>query len=431
MAPGFVRTKVSEAARRRGAGWWARLWPESGAVSPIPALDGLRTLAVVLVMLFHSWWYMPGQNAQGPQQGTFAINYARTGVPLFFVLSGFLLFLPYARWLFGLRPRPSTRLFYKRRALRVGPAYWASLVILVLAAPLTASALFDGLVHAAYLSSFFPDYFYSINGVYWSMAVEVQFYVLLPAIGWLAYLLSRRLPPLVAGALTVMALLGVSLGVRSLTEAGALAANPGLQMSLLGFPGMPFWLSTFGNGIACAIAAVYLTEVICLPRFGVRCMRAAGLLAYVGGIAFALVLALVPRMHSLRNQYLLFGLAFTGLVVGVLFGPHWVRRPFEWRPVRFVGLISYSVYIWHNVVLRLILPHVTAIPDPRQQVAAAFILDVLASIPVAYVSFQLTERPFFQLRRRAHESAPDVVTSDRREPRDETSAREHAEPAVA
>src|SRR5215472_5489881 len=137
MAPGFVRAKVSVIARRRGSGWMARLWPESGAVSPIPALDGLRAVAVLLVMLFHSWWYMPGQNAQGPQQGQFAINYARTGVPLFFVLSGFLLFLPYARWLFGLRPRPSTWLFYKRRALRIGPAYWVSLVILILVAPLT------------------------------------------------------------------------------------------------------------------------------------------------------------------------------------------------------------------------------------------------------------------------------------------------------
>ncbi len=70
----------------------------------------------------------------------YPINYGRTGVHLFFVLSGFLLFLPYARWLFGMGQRPSAQLFYKRRVLRIGPAYWACLAILLLAGPITAAS---------------------------------------------------------------------------------------------------------------------------------------------------------------------------------------------------------------------------------------------------------------------------------------------------
>src|SRR6476660_7671196 len=112
--------------------WW---WPESGARNPIPALDGVRTLAVLLVMFFHAWWVMPERIALGANALTQPVYYLWTGVHLFFVLSGFLLFLPYARWIQDDRSRPSAYLFYKRRFLRIVPAYWASLVILTLAGP--------------------------------------------------------------------------------------------------------------------------------------------------------------------------------------------------------------------------------------------------------------------------------------------------------
>ena len=89
-------------------------------MNAIPALDGLRALAVLLVILFHAWTFVPGYIQPGQNAADYALFYGKTGVQLFFVLSGFLLFLPYAQWIFGLRERPSTLMFYKRRALRVG-----------------------------------------------------------------------------------------------------------------------------------------------------------------------------------------------------------------------------------------------------------------------------------------------------------------------
>jgi Acyltransferase family len=70
----------------------ARLWPESGAVSSIPALDGLRAVAVLFVLAFHAWLAAPGFSRPGDLVFTLPITYGRTGVQLFFVLSGFLLF---------------------------------------------------------------------------------------------------------------------------------------------------------------------------------------------------------------------------------------------------------------------------------------------------------------------------------------------------
>lgn len=152
LSLGAERVHTSrQTARGRVTNWRSFLWPESGAVNAIPALDGLRALAVVLVLVFHAWNDLPGYIQPGQDPYQYPLNYGRTGVHLFFVLSGFLLFLPYARWMFGIQSRPSTQLFYARRLLRVGPAYWVCLALLALTAPITVSALKDVALHV-----FFP-----------------------------------------------------------------------------------------------------------------------------------------------------------------------------------------------------------------------------------------------------------------------------------
>jgi peptidoglycan/LPS O-acetylase OafA/YrhL len=75
------------------------------------ALDGLRALAVGLVLLFHAWNQQPDFLVPGQWEERYPMYYTRSGVHLFFVLSGFLLFLPYARWLLGRGPRPSAAKF--------------------------------------------------------------------------------------------------------------------------------------------------------------------------------------------------------------------------------------------------------------------------------------------------------------------------------
>jgi hypothetical protein len=73
--------------------------------------------------VLHVWWVTSERVALGAGVTNHSIDYPWIGVHLFFVLSGFLLFLPYARWIQGGRERPSARLFYKRRFLRIVPAY--------------------------------------------------------------------------------------------------------------------------------------------------------------------------------------------------------------------------------------------------------------------------------------------------------------------
>jgi peptidoglycan/LPS O-acetylase OafA/YrhL len=383
--------------------WW---WPESGARSPIPALDGVRTLAVLLVMFFHAWWVMPERIAFGANALTQPIYYFWTGVHLFFVLSGFLLFLPYARWIQGGRDRPSARLFYKRRFLRIVPAYWASLVILTLAGPKTSGSFLDMLVHAVFLQNLSEKTVYSINGVFWTMAVEVQFYAVLPLLAWALYLLARRLGLWVALAIFVPALVLVSASSVWLQAVPALAGNALFYNIALRPEALTYWINIFGFGIACAMiyTAIQRNEQILSflkgswSRWSVQ--RVATW-AFALAALLWLALIVIPALHPAPWNDIGFGVAYAFALLGILLGSHRIRLPFEWRPVRFVGLISYSLYIWHLVIMRLAEPLLLRIgAGPR--VIVGFLIECLVGIPVAYASYLLFERPFIAARRRAH-----------------------------
>ncbi len=380
---------------------WAKLWPESGAVNPIPALDGLRALAVLLVILFHASTFAEGNPSGNPAS---AIFYGKTGVQLFYVLSGFLLSLPYAQWFFGLRKRPSTLLFYKRRALRVGPAYWVSLLILGLATAPTIASVRDVALHAVFLSNTTWLSTFSINGVYWTMAIEVQFYALLPLI-WLAiYGLARLVRP--AGALVVIlaALVLISLASHIIGASGRFATVPVVASAILSYAAMPYWLGVFACGIGAAAAYTFLTRVSRIPAQLQARLRTFSTVACLAGIAFGLMLAFSPDAHHWLVQDLLFGLAYTGLLAGVLLGAPIFRRLFASRPARLLGLISYSFYIWHRVVLHVLASKFGFIHSLPGRVVALFIVGTLLSAAVAYASYQLLERPFLTARKRAHES---------------------------
>ena len=102
--------------------------------SNIVALDGVRAIAALLVVSLHlnEIAGVPWNLNQNPLATTFAV-FGRTGVVLFFVLSGFLLFLPYARaLLFQEEPWPSIRTFYLRRIFRIWPGYYFTLAAMIL-----------------------------------------------------------------------------------------------------------------------------------------------------------------------------------------------------------------------------------------------------------------------------------------------------------
>ena len=129
-------------------------------------------------------------------------------------------------------------------------------------------------------------------------------------------------------------------------------------------------------------------------------------LAAIGAMIVALGLALRPNLfHLTAGRNALYGYLYAVLVFGVLLGSPALRKVFEIRAIRFVGLISYSLYLWHTIVLGVFVPSLGQF-SPTVRVLLAYGLLAASSIPVAYVSYMLAERPFLHLRGKARDEQP-------------------------
>ncbi len=173
--------------------------------------DGIRCLAVGIVAWFHIWqqsWLWPGLTIGAHQVNLDPIVRAGyMGVDLMILLSGFCLYLPWAR-LSPNAPAPSCALFYRKRAARIFPSYYLSVVLLLMAALLENSyvgnaerMLRDVFAHLTFTHVFFYDTYYAthLNAGLWTIAVEVHFYLLFPLI---ARCFRRR--PLLTPALMIL-----------------------------------------------------------------------------------------------------------------------------------------------------------------------------------------------------------------------------------
>jgi len=151
----------------------------------IPEIDGLRFIAIAAVVAFHIYEYLISRTGLVPLGAVFgtALMHGQRGVPLFFVISGFILGRPYAEhYLCGL-PVQTKREYYLRRLTRLEPPYLLAIVAVFLG--LAAFSSDRGLPHLlaslVYLHNFIygaPNPFF---GLAWSLEIEVQFYCLIPA----------------------------------------------------------------------------------------------------------------------------------------------------------------------------------------------------------------------------------------------------------
>lgn len=402
----------------------ARLTPLSSGPGEIASLDGLRAIAALSVMLFHAYHIVGAVVIVAGVDVSYLWFFGQTGVHLFFVLSGFLLFTPYARAMLDGRPLPSAKRFFQRRALRILPAYWACLAILV-AFQFRQFLSLAGLENIALHIVMFHDDIYAtdraINGPFWTLAIEAQFYLVLPLLAWgISRFVGKTRSRLrvVAGVLGVML---AALALRSLdaTLQGRFSGRPGLiSKAARGFVHLTLgvqgkYIEVFALGMLCSV--LYLAA-----QDESRTLRRR--LPMIGGALIAATLIVWPMLADLATKYyffaptsvlfyhafdwivicgpLLTGLPYAALTLGVLWAPKWLRAVFEAWPLRWVGLISYSLYLWHLPVLEFAARFTTGLPTNTRfgiELAVGF----LVAIPVAYLSYQLVERPFLARRRRS------------------------------
>jgi peptidoglycan/LPS O-acetylase OafA/YrhL len=347
---------------------------KNSAVLMIPSLDGLRAVSFMLVFLGHVG--TPGV------PGGF-------GVTVFFFLSGYLI-TTLLRLEVERTGTVSLRHFYLRRALRIWPPFY---LVLLIAYAISFVLFPEGLRLAPFLAQALHYSNYQLiyqgwdgvaagTGVYWSLAVEEHFYLLFPAF----YLLLHRF--------------GVN-GVRQRTIFFGLCAAALLWRIVL----VTLWPSSsdrtylgsdtrvdsmlFGCCLAVAGNPMFDLEKRDRPSRSDLGWLAAGL--------GALLTSFVYRDGTFREtlRYTLQGLGLYPLFIVAVRSPNW--GPFRFlnlKPVKFVGALSYSLYLVHQIVIMILLEHFrwpNLIGGP---------IALVLSFACAYAIYLFVEQPFAALRKR-------------------------------
>lgn len=376
--------------------------PDTGRERAL-ALDGLRAVAALLVIALHvgiytgqvasSWLGIGQAGPLGPVISRFTV-----GVPIFFVLSGLLLYRPFADAARDGAPRPSTGRYLRHRAVRILPAYWlVALVALVwfgrdtLTAP--ASALRTFLLLHIYGSDPIPAGLPQT----WSLATEVSFYAVLP-------LLAVALHPLLRRGRTAV-VLGVLGGVEAVTLLSVVLTH---VPSAGPYPPAQLWLPEyagyFAAGMALAVVAARTARPPALARRPWLCWGVA-LGAYVL-VSTPLTGSTLryPTVGQALLEHALYLVVAVGLVVPLALGP---ARPERATPARllsrplpaWLGQISYRLFLWHMVVVEGWL-RTTGERAGSADFLVLFPVTVVLSVGCAALSHYLVERPLRRLRGR-------------------------------
>jgi peptidoglycan/LPS O-acetylase OafA/YrhL len=341
-----------------------------GALHRFGALDGLRALSVIAVVWHHTSG-TPGPAIAGK---------GYMGVDFFFAISGFLITTLLVREQ-NATARISLGTFYARRVLRIFPLYYVTLLLYIVLVAATRRNSPEGQqffhhlpAFATYTSNWFVDLAHGNSVTFyfaWSLATEEQFYLLWPPVLVATLMLGRRRvwPPLVA----LMALVVMSQGAGFVADTSVL---PGRIPASLPLP------------ILLGAAAALMVST----------PRGFALVAWVLGrtwsapvTALLLLVALASEAPEQVTQCLMVAVVVSTCLV------EWtpLHPMLQWRPLAFIGVISYGVYLLHmlcaNVVRRMIHQHYGVL-----LFAATLVMVVVA----AYLSFRFFETPLLRLKRR-------------------------------
>jgi peptidoglycan/LPS O-acetylase OafA/YrhL len=341
-------------------------------------IESLRALAALGVLLGHAYGWSHGwKGVYATYPGRLILS-GGFGVFLFFALSGYLLFLPFARAAFGPSARIDLRRYAVNRAVRILPLYYVVIgTYLVVHAQGVGAQWWRFLL---FLEGFGADTVAKVDPPAWSLVVEVQFYVLLPLFAWLVARVGRRSLP--RAALFVAGLGLAALVARMVTVTYADNVTAVWRYSL------PATCVFFFPGLLLALLRVHLDN-------HQRTWEAARV---VGSSTPWLVGGVVLWAVSAYRYYDGLMLPASVLLLGACALPlrqQWPVRALDARWIAALGTASYSLYLWHGPIIESMS---RASWMPSGFVPLAAVGAVVCSL-VALVSYRVIEAPFLRLRR--------------------------------
>ncbi|MCW3053864.1 MAG: hypothetical protein JWN14_3034 [Chthonomonadales bacterium] len=317
------------------------------STEPTPRLefiDGLRALAMLMVLLFHTWAFSGGWHLDIPlghhKFNLFSVfSIGHIGVSLFLVLSGFCLYWPFVKG--GKRREMSLKDFAVKRCRRILPPYYIALLLFVLVdifqiaqgssqtswAQLASSSGW----HLLMLHNMRPEYFFDIDGSFWSLALESHLYIIFP----LLVVVARRfgVRPMLLAALvasTIFRLLAVKTGAPQGDE----------QVNVLLY-------SVFARFQEFALG-MFAASIVAHPK-GIRALTR---LDYVAGVA-VLALSLASHKFGLMEvgKATLSGIVFMAILLAASRPGTLLHRLLTCQPMVRLGVMSYSIYLIHHPVV--------------------------------------------------------------------------------
>jgi peptidoglycan/LPS O-acetylase OafA/YrhL len=375
MQPAVHATPQAQAPHRI----WSLRRITSGS-SWIPEIDGLRFIAIALVVLFH----LSAEVAQKSgvalhmrpwYEGLIAfLGRGDIGVRIFFVISGFILGRPFARhYLLGY-PRPALGSYYLRRLTRLEPPYLINIAVCTISIALFKHPpLRDLLPHfaasAVYLNGFLFHRHDAVNPVAWTLEMEVQFYLLVPLLTLVFLVRSTLLRRVLLAAVSIVVpVLLVHFAYGKVPSDSVFWATVG------------WWIQYFLAGFL--LSDIYVRDMPSWP--------ASWIWDIVSTLAWG-VLLLTEQSWLYPIEPLLIAFAFIGAFRGVL-----LHRLFTVEWIAVIGGMCYSIYLWHFFIIPLVFKvsrHIMPTHDLLGMMAiqAAIILPCVLAFCIAY--FVLIERP--------------------------------------
>jgi peptidoglycan/LPS O-acetylase OafA/YrhL len=360
----------------------------------IPELDGIRGVAILLVISWH-YFVMLIQAKPGS-----ALAYAQaagrlswTGVDLFFVLSGFLI----GGILIDTRDSPNYfRTFYARRFFRIVPLYAVWLVVTYLTMRLvTAGAVFDSEIrentlpmwtYVLYLQNFWMVARNKMISGTWSLAIEEQFYLTLPLI--VRFAPRKWLPWIVAAGIALAPIVRVLIYVFA----------PHHRMAL--YVLMPARMDCLLFGVLGALMLRSYTWRAVLIRNGPGLAVAIGVLLVGAGYFTKINAFMLGSVMGAIGFTWMAALYLALILFGVTRSQGWLASVLRWRWLGWVGTVSYGLYLFHVEILSAVYRTLWSVPPMRMKTPgewAAVLGSLALTLAICSTSWIYFEKPLVQI----------------------------------
>jgi peptidoglycan/LPS O-acetylase OafA/YrhL len=324
------------------------------------------------------------------------------GVSVFFVISGFLLYRPFAAAHFGLQPVVGTRKFWARRLKRIIPAYWLAFIVIsyILHADKIRGGWGSPPIYLGFAQIYFPSHVLTGLSQAWSLCTEMTFYLLLPV--WALYMRARSRSHRDQLRFELLGLVGLA-AFSFIFRVVALSFPHGYAGEI-----MPNWLPAYGDLFALGmLLAVVSSWLLAEGRSPASLWHPAvpwvswGLAAVFFVAVSNLGLPITPDIASPIPQSLarqtLYGLFAFFVVLPAVFGPQErgvVRRSLQLRPIALIGVVSYGVYLWHEAWIEEFISWNGGVHHLFRMSLPLMVLTVTAlAVTAAAISYAFVERP--------------------------------------